>query len=116
MKRALLEPATLAAPAKRSSALNNTDSFTSDYTPPHYYLLGEEIYGVVSDFGDVLNVHIRKFRRDENGEIFPTKNGVGFSPYAWESLITEMDNLSLPFRDGKSGNRQRQSLSINSVD
>ncbi|GBM68180.1 hypothetical protein AVEN_5150-1 [Araneus ventricosus] len=68
MKRALPEPATSAAPVKRYSALNNTDSFTSDSIPPHYYHLGEENYGVVSDFGDVLNVHIRKFRRNENGE------------------------------------------------
>ncbi|GBM33400.1 hypothetical protein AVEN_169927-1 [Araneus ventricosus] len=100
-KRALPEPATSAAPSKRSSALNNTVSFTSVSIPPHYYHLGEENYAAVSDFGDVINVHIRKFRTDENGRIFPIKNGVSFSPFVWEPLVTEMDNASLPSDTGK---------------
>ncbi|GBN01328.1 hypothetical protein AVEN_24146-1 [Araneus ventricosus] len=101
MKRALPEPATSAAPAKRPSALNNTESFTSDSILPHHYHIGEETYAVVSDFGDVLNVHIRKFRTDENGTILPTKDAVSFSPFVRESLVTEMDNASLPSHTGK---------------
>ncbi|GBN19275.1 hypothetical protein AVEN_254241-1 [Araneus ventricosus] len=80
MKRALAEPATSATPAKKPSTFNNTDGFTADSVPPHNYHLGEANYAVVSDFGDVINAHIRKFRTNENGRIFPTKN-VGNSEF-----------------------------------
>ncbi|GBM25965.1 hypothetical protein AVEN_216960-1 [Araneus ventricosus] len=69
MKRTSSEPTTSTAPAKKSSILNNTDSFTA-----------------VSDFGKVLNVHIRKLSTNENGRILPTKNGVNFSPFKWQSV------------------------------
>ncbi|GBM48228.1 hypothetical protein AVEN_72495-1 [Araneus ventricosus] len=90
-----------AAPAKKPSTVSNTDGFTADSIPPHHFHIGEDNYAVVSDFGDVINVHIRKFRTDENGRIFPTKTGVSFSPYVWESLVTEMENSSLPSDTGK---------------
>ncbi|GBM00057.1 hypothetical protein AVEN_214126-1 [Araneus ventricosus] len=46
MKRALPEASISAGAAKRPSVLSNTDSFTSDSIPPHYYHLGEENYAV----------------------------------------------------------------------
>ncbi|GBM92357.1 hypothetical protein AVEN_9197-1 [Araneus ventricosus] len=95
MKRASSESASSATPAKKPYTFSNTGGFTADYH------LGENNYAVVSDFGDVLNVHIRKFKTNENGRIFPTKNGVSFSPCVWESLVTEMDNSSLPSETGK---------------
>ncbi|GBO08204.1 hypothetical protein AVEN_257915-1 [Araneus ventricosus] len=101
MKRASSESASSETPAKKPSTFNNTGGFTADYIPQHHYQLGEDNYAVVSDFGDVLNVHIRKFRTNENDRIFPTKNGVSFSPYVGESLVTEMDNSSLPSETGK---------------
>ncbi|GBN04877.1 hypothetical protein AVEN_124488-1 [Araneus ventricosus] len=103
MKRASSESASSAIPEKKPSTFNNTGVFTADSIPQHHYHLGEDNYAMVSDSGDVLNVHIRKFKTNKNGRIFPTKNGVSFSPYMWESLIT--------IRDGKSANRQRHSLS-----
>ncbi|GBN61772.1 hypothetical protein AVEN_223596-1, partial [Araneus ventricosus] len=75
MKRTSSESASSATPAKKPSIFNNTGGFTADSIPQHHYHLGEDDYAVVSDFGDVLNVHIRKFRTNENGRIFPTKNG-----------------------------------------
>ncbi|GBM80547.1 hypothetical protein AVEN_91658-1 [Araneus ventricosus] len=101
MKRASSESASSATLARKPSTFN-TGGFTADSIPQHHYHLGEDNYAVVSDFGDVLNVHIRKFRTNENGRIFPTKNGVSFSPYVWESLVTEMDKSSLPSETGKA--------------
>ncbi|GBM92360.1 hypothetical protein AVEN_9200-1 [Araneus ventricosus] len=95
MKPASSEFASSATPAKKPYTFSNTGGFTADYH------LGENNYAVVSDFGDVLNVHIRKFKTYENGRIFATKNGVSFSPYVWESLVTEMDNSFLPSETGK---------------
>ncbi|GBN11037.1 hypothetical protein AVEN_181257-1 [Araneus ventricosus] len=96
MKRAPSESASSAAPAKKPSIFNSTDSFTADSITPNHYYLGVDNYAVVSDFGDVINVHIRKFRMDENGKIFPTKNGVSFSPFVWETLSNDMHRLPLP--------------------
>ncbi|GBM79808.1 hypothetical protein AVEN_268111-1 [Araneus ventricosus] len=101
MKRASSESASSMTAQKKLSTFNNTCGFTVDSIPPHHYHLGENNYAVVSDFANVLNVHIRKFKTNENGRIFPTKNGVSFSPYVWESLVTEMDNSSLPSETGK---------------
>ncbi|GBO08063.1 hypothetical protein AVEN_77187-1 [Araneus ventricosus] len=101
MKRASSESTSSAAPAKKPSTLYNTDGFTAHSIPPHHYHLGEDNYAVISDFGDALNVHIRKFKTNENGRIFPNKNDVSFSPYVWESLAFEMENSSLPSDTGK---------------
>ncbi|GBM89635.1 hypothetical protein AVEN_190287-1 [Araneus ventricosus] len=101
MKRASSESASSATPAKKPSTFNNTGGFTADSIPQHRYHLAEDNYAVVSDLGDVLNVHIRKLKTNENGRIFPTKNGVSFSPYVCESLVTEMGNSSLPSEMGK---------------
>ncbi|GBM45485.1 hypothetical protein AVEN_210218-1 [Araneus ventricosus] len=81
MKRPSSESASSATPAKKPSTFNNTGDFTADSIPQHHYHLGEDNYAVVSDIGDVLNVHIRKFKTNENGRIFPTKKCVSFSPY-----------------------------------
>ncbi|GBM77154.1 hypothetical protein AVEN_209097-1 [Araneus ventricosus] len=67
MKHASSESASSATPAKKPSTFNNTGGFTADSIPQHYYYLGEDNYAVISDFGDVLNVHIRNFKRNENG-------------------------------------------------
>ncbi|GBN04258.1 hypothetical protein AVEN_128506-1 [Araneus ventricosus] len=101
MKRASSASTSSATPTKKPSTFSNTGGFTADSIPQHHYHLGEDNYAVVSDFGDVLNVHIRKFKMNENGRIFPTKNGVSFSPYVWESIVTEMVNSSLPSETGK---------------
>ncbi|GBN08248.1 hypothetical protein AVEN_73972-1 [Araneus ventricosus] len=58
MKRASSESASSATPAKKPSTFNKTDGFTTDSIPQHHYYHGEDNYAVVSDFGDVLNVHI----------------------------------------------------------
>ncbi|GBM96641.1 hypothetical protein AVEN_161781-1, partial [Araneus ventricosus] len=64
--------------------------------PQHHYHLGEDNYAVVSDFRDVINVHIRKYKMDDNGRILPTKKGISFSPFVWESMSKEIDRLPLP--------------------
>ncbi|GBM92182.1 hypothetical protein AVEN_115631-1 [Araneus ventricosus] len=96
MKCASSESAFSAAPGKKPSIFNNTDGFTADSIPPNHYNLGMDNYAVISDFGDVINVQIRKFRTDENGRIFPTKNEISFSPFMWETLSNGMHRLPLP--------------------
>ncbi|GBN59468.1 hypothetical protein AVEN_199483-1, partial [Araneus ventricosus] len=78
MKRASSESASSETAAKKLSTFNNTGGFTADSIPQHHYHIGENNYAVVSDFWNVLNAHIRKFKTNENGRIFPTKNGVSF--------------------------------------
>ncbi|GBM92178.1 hypothetical protein AVEN_115629-1 [Araneus ventricosus] len=95
MKRASSESASSAAPAKKPSIFNNTDGFTAHSIPPNHYNLGMDNYDVISDFGDVINVQIRKFRT-ENGRIFPTKNGVSFSSFVFETLSNGIHRLPLP--------------------
>ncbi|GBN70697.1 hypothetical protein AVEN_171550-1 [Araneus ventricosus] len=67
MKRASSESASSTTSAKKPSTFNNTGGFTADSIPQHHYYLGEDNYAVISDFEDVLNVYIRKFKTNENG-------------------------------------------------
>ncbi|GBL98141.1 hypothetical protein AVEN_268236-1 [Araneus ventricosus] len=83
MKRASSESASSTTPAKKPSTFNNTGGFTADSIPQHHYYLGDDNYAVINDFGDVLNVHIRKFKTNENGSIFSTKNGVNHLLPKW---------------------------------
>ncbi|GBM99069.1 hypothetical protein AVEN_268012-1, partial [Araneus ventricosus] len=75
MKRASSESGSSKTAPKKLSTFNNTGGFTVDSIPPHHYHLGENNYAVASDFANVLNVYIQKFKTNENGRIFPTKNG-----------------------------------------
>ncbi|GBL82535.1 hypothetical protein AVEN_11851-1 [Araneus ventricosus] len=67
MKRASSESASSTTSAKKPSTFNNTGGFTADSIPQHHYYLGENNYAAISDFEDVLNVYIRKFKTNENG-------------------------------------------------
>ncbi|GBO24614.1 hypothetical protein AVEN_253111-1 [Araneus ventricosus] len=67
MKRASSESASSTTPAKKPSTFNNTGGFTADSIPQHHYYFGEDNCAVISDFGDVLNARIRKFKTNENG-------------------------------------------------
>ena len=96
MKQSSSEPATSAIPAKKLSTSNITEGFSADSIPPHHYHLGENNYVIVSDFEDVINVHIRKFRTYENGRIFPSEKGVSFTAFMWETLSNYMSRLPLP--------------------
>ncbi|GBN41109.1 hypothetical protein AVEN_77308-1 [Araneus ventricosus] len=78
MERASFKSASSAAPAKKPSTFNNTDGFTADSIPPNHYHLGVDNYAVISDFGDVINVHIRNFRTDENAESSQPKMVLNF--------------------------------------
>ncbi|GBN52722.1 hypothetical protein AVEN_109112-1 [Araneus ventricosus] len=90
MKRASSQSTSSATPAKKISTSNGIDGFTTDSIPQHHYHLGEDNYAVVSDFRDVINVHIRKYKTDDNWRILLTKKGVNFSPFVWESLSKEI--------------------------
>ncbi|GBL81618.1 hypothetical protein AVEN_93414-1 [Araneus ventricosus] len=102
MKRVLSEPATSAAPAKKPSTSDNTDGFTGDSIPLHHYQFGEDNYAVVSDFGDVINIHIRKFRMDENGRIFQPKRVSVFHPLPGRLCRTTYRDLPDPLIRSKS--------------
>ncbi|GBM94550.1 hypothetical protein AVEN_198298-1 [Araneus ventricosus] len=92
MKRTSSQPTTSATPAKKIPTSNDTDGFTTDSIPQHHYHLGEDNYAVVSD---VINVHIRKYKTYDNRRILPTKKGVSFLAFVWESLSKEIRRLPL---------------------
>ncbi|GBN74238.1 hypothetical protein AVEN_85310-1 [Araneus ventricosus] len=116
MKRTSSESAFSATAAKNLSTFNNTGGFTADSIPQHHYHLGENNYAVVSDFGNVLNVHIRKFKTNENGRIFPTKNGVNFFTLRVGITCYRNGQFIFTIRDWKSANRQRHIVSNQCMD
>ncbi|GBN17075.1 hypothetical protein AVEN_62494-1, partial [Araneus ventricosus] len=67
MKRESSESASSTTPAKKPSTFNNTGFVTAESISQHHYYLGEDNNVVISDFEDVLNVYIRKFKTNENG-------------------------------------------------
>lgn len=95
MKRSSSSNPTM-VPAKKSFIPAENYGFTPETIPPLHFHLGEDHYVVVSDFGACLNVHIRKYRTSENGRILPTRKGVSFSPFVWETLSRQCEMLSIP--------------------
>ncbi|GBN32435.1 hypothetical protein AVEN_265659-1 [Araneus ventricosus] len=70
-----------------------------DSTLNHHFYVSGDNYIAVSDIGDSMSIHHRKFRKNSSEHLFSTKKGVSFSPAA---LAKEMDNLPLPSKSGKA--------------
>ncbi|GFT39663.1 hypothetical protein NPIL_539041 [Nephila pilipes] len=51
-------------------------SFSDDAVPLHHFHLGQDIYAAVTYFANVVQIHLRQYRRDENNRLFPTKRGM----------------------------------------
>lgn len=100
---------------RSSSALNNSakkmcleEESTSDvssvnmHIPEHFFQLSNNYFVVVSDFSDVITIHIRKFWRNKYGRLIPTKMGVTLSPILWQSLTKKLDYLNPSCLSSKS--------------
>ena len=61
--------------------------------PDHFFHLGGENYVVISDFCDVIRVHVRKFWINQYGRLMPTKTGITLSAVLWQSFANKMDYL-----------------------
>ncbi|GFX95152.1 hypothetical protein TNCV_3606111 [Trichonephila clavipes] len=58
---------------------NKTDSsFPDNAVSPHYFHLGQDVYAAVKCFATMVQVHLRLYKRDREGNnrLFPTKRGV----------------------------------------
>lgn len=66
-------------------------SFNPDNVPENLFHLGERNYVVVSDFSDVIRIHIRLYRPDFSGCLKPTKRGITLTASLWQALSTAMD-------------------------
>ncbi|GBO03555.1 hypothetical protein AVEN_152450-1 [Araneus ventricosus] len=115
MKRASSESASSETAAKKLSTFNNTGGFTADSIPQHHYHLGENNYAVVSDFGNVLNVHIRKFKTNENGRSSQPKTVLVFHLTCGNHFYRN-GQFIFTIRDWKSANRQRHIVSNQCMD
>lgn len=69
-------------------------SFSLDNIPENLFPLGESNYVAVSDFSDVVRIHIRVYKPDISGCLKPTKRGITLTTSLWEALSTSMDFLS----------------------
>ncbi|GBM61675.1 hypothetical protein AVEN_133460-1 [Araneus ventricosus] len=78
--------------------MERSDASTLD----HHLHFGEDNYVAVSDFASSVSIHLRKFRKNSSGSLFPTKKGVSFSPDLCFSLAKEMGDLPLPSKTEKS--------------
>lgn len=70
--------------------------------PDHFFHLGGENYVVVSDFSDVIKVHIRKYWLNEYGRLIPTKTGITLSPLSWQGFANKMCYSGLPCISSRS--------------
>ncbi|GFT39500.1 hypothetical protein NPIL_190041 [Nephila pilipes] len=59
----------------------NVDSpFSDDAVHLHHFHLGQDIYAAVTYFANAVEIHLRKYGRDDNNRLFPTKRGMCMSP------------------------------------
>ncbi|GFU37974.1 PC4 domain-containing protein [Nephila pilipes] len=49
-------------------------SFKPDAVPENHFHLGRSNYAIVSDFADVARIHLRQYKLDATGSLFPTKS------------------------------------------
>ncbi|GFU10412.1 hypothetical protein NPIL_697051 [Nephila pilipes] len=52
----------------------------------HYFPLGGENCAAVSYFFNIVKIHLRQYKNNPHGHLFPTKKGVTLSPLLWQSL------------------------------
>ncbi|GFU28709.1 PC4 domain-containing protein [Nephila pilipes] len=79
----------------------NDSSFKPDAVPENHFHLGRSNYAIVSDFADVARIHLRQYKLDETGSLFPTKSGNTLIPSVWLALVREFAAIDQAFQDGK---------------
>jgi hypothetical protein len=69
--------------------------------PPNAVLLGEDIFAVVSEFNEIIRVHLRKYIR--NAVTFTaTPHGVSFPMDEWRLFSNQMDFWRIQLEDRSS--------------
>ncbi|GFX60950.1 PC4 domain-containing protein [Trichonephila clavipes] len=69
-------------------------SFSDDTIPPHHFHLGQDVYGALTYFATMVQVHLRLCKRDGNNRLFPTKRGVCFLPMLWQSFVNQIEQIN----------------------
>lgn len=85
-------PNTSVKKVKFSEDTMEESSFMPDDVPQNVYHLGRNNYVVVSDFSDVVRIHIRLYKPDLSGRLHPTKKGVSLSTRVWQAFCAELDS------------------------
>lgn len=68
-------------------------SFNPENVPSNMFHLGESNYVVVSDFSDVIRIHIRFYKLDFSGHLKPTRRGITLTTSLWQALSAAMDSI-----------------------
>lgn len=68
-------------------------SFNPENVPSNMFHLGESNYVVVSDFSDVIRIHIRFYKLDFSGCLKPTRRGITLTTSLWQALSATMDSI-----------------------
>ncbi|GFT02295.1 PC4 domain-containing protein, partial [Nephila pilipes] len=76
-------------------------SFKPGAVPENHFHLGRSNYAIVSDFADVARIHLRQYKLDATGSLFPTKSGITLIPSVWLTLVKEFAAIDQAFQDGK---------------
>ncbi|GFS44267.1 PC4 domain-containing protein [Nephila pilipes] len=76
-------------------------SFKPDAVPENHFHLGSSNYAIVSDFADAARIHLRQYKLDATGSLFPTKSGITLIPSVWLALVREFAANDQAFQDGK---------------
>ncbi|GFT80471.1 PC4 domain-containing protein [Nephila pilipes] len=72
-----------------------------DALPENHFHLDRSNYAIVSDFADVARIHLRQYKLDATGSLFPTKSGITFIPSVWLAIVREFAAIDQAFQDGK---------------
>lgn len=75
-------------------------AITMDSLPREFFHLGGDVFAVVSCYIGITRVHIRRYRTNDCGELFPTKQGVSISPAVWETLSDRLNIFMNGMSDG----------------
>ncbi|GBM39930.1 hypothetical protein AVEN_250248-1 [Araneus ventricosus] len=71
-------------------------AFSSDGVPENHFHLGSFKYVFVFDFTNAVRIHIREYKLDGSGRVYPTKRGIVLTPFMWQSFLNKMDFLNMP--------------------
>ncbi|XP_035233446.1 uncharacterized protein LOC118205254 [Stegodyphus dumicola] len=67
---------------------------TVDALPPNMFHLGDQNFVIVSCFLGPTRVHIRRYGTNDQGFLYPTKDGVSLCPLVWKELCTHLNTFA----------------------
>lgn len=86
-------PSTTVKKVKFSEDTMEEAAFMPDNVPENLYHLGGNNYVFVTDFSDVVQIHIRLYKPDSSGRLHPTKQGITLNPTVWQALCMEIESV-----------------------